>query len=267
MNACQTIKLATYNIHKGLSPLNRKLVIHEVRDHLHHVNADVVLLQEVQGAHAARARRFADWPDRAQHEHIAEGRYTDIVYGVNARHRQGDHGNAILSGFPITSWVNRNVSHHRFEHRGHLVAQVAVAGWPQPLTVVCVHLGLFHASRMMQVSRLIEYLGESLPHDAPLVIAGDFNDWRARHSQLSNMLAISLGVEEAFESMHGKPARTFPAVFPVLTLDRVYVRGLAIESAARLTGQHAVSSARRLSDHVGLVVSLTHPGVVGTAAS
>jgi endonuclease/exonuclease/phosphatase family metal-dependent hydrolase len=253
------ITLATYNIHKGLSPLNRKLIIHEVRDNLHRVNADIVLLQEVQGSHSRRAGRFANWPDLAQHEHIADGRYSDIVYGLNARHRFGDHGNAILSSFPIRHWSNRNVSHHRFEHRGHLMAQMDVPGMAVPLTVVCVHLGLFHRSRMVQIARLAEFVNETIEANAPLVIAGDFNDWRARKSRLSSVLAETLGVHEAFESLTGKPARTFPAVLPWLPLDRIYVRGLGVAQAARLSGDGGDalgSSWQRTSDHVGLAVTL-----------
>jgi endonuclease/exonuclease/phosphatase family metal-dependent hydrolase len=254
-----SITIATYNIHKGLSPLNRKLVIHEVREKLHAFDADVVMLQEVQGAHAKYAQRFDDWPTTPQHEHIAEGRYTDIVYGVNAKHRFGDHGNAILSSYPITNWVNRDVSHHRFEARGHLMARIEVPQLASPLTCVCVHLGLFHRSRIMQIDRLIEFLQEAAPNNTPLVVAGDFNDWRARHSRISQRLRDGLGLVEAFESLHGRPARTFPAVFPVLTLDRVYVRGLVVDGVHRLHGEVAGQRWRRMSDHVGLAVHLRLP--------
>ncbi len=257
----KTLSIATYNIHKGLSPLNRKLVIHEVREKLQAVNADIVLLQEVQGAHAKNQSRFADWPDKPQHEHIAastdgnNGRYTDIVYGANARHRHGDHGNAILSAYPIKTWVNHDVSHHRFENRAHLIAHIDVPNLAMPLTCVCVHLGLFHQSRMMQIDRLIEFLQEAAPQPQPLIIAGDFNDWRARHSKLSDKLASALGVSEAFEAAHGAPARTFPAIMPIFTLDRVYVRGLHVLSAQRLHGDVEGARWRRMSDHVGLNVT------------
>jgi endonuclease/exonuclease/phosphatase family metal-dependent hydrolase len=249
--------VATYNIHKGLSPLNRKLVIHDVRDKLHAFGADIVLLQEVQGMHLKRQHRFDDWPTTPQHEHIAEGRYTDIVYGQNATHHHGDHGNAILSSFPILNWTNHDVSHHRFENRGHLMTRIDVPGLAAPLTCVCVHLGLFHRSRVMQVDRLIDLLREAAPEGAPLLVAGDFNDWRSRHSKLTRWLHDELGMVEAFEHTHGKVARTFPAVFPVLTLDRIYVRGLKVVSARRLMGDVEGSRWRRMSDHVGLAVTLT----------
>ncbi|MFM7295349.1 MAG: endonuclease/exonuclease/phosphatase family protein [Burkholderiales bacterium] len=256
MSNKSTITIATYNIHKGLSPLNRKLIIHDVRKNLHAHDADIVLLQEVQGAHSANARRFADWPSVPQHEHIANGRYTDIVYGANARHRMGDHGNAILSSFSIAHSVNHDVSHHRFESRGHLFASINVPALAEPLTCVCVHLGLFHRSRLMQVERLIDLISEVAPADSPLVIAGDFNDWRAGHSRISAKLADRLGVVEAFESSHGKLARTYPAMMPILTLDRIYIRGMKIEAAHRLHGEVKGTRWRRMSDHLGLAVTL-----------
>lgn len=252
-----SITIATYNIHKGLSPLNRKLIIHDVREKLHAYDADIVLLQEVQGAHAANARKFTDWPTVPQHEHIAEGRYTDIVYGANVQHHQGDHGNAILSSFPIAHSKNHDVSHHRFESRGHLLAQIEVPFLAEPMTCVCVHLGLFHRSRLMQIERLIELICEVAPSGSPLVIAGDFNDWRAGHSRISDKLRDRLGVVEAFESSQGQLAKTFPAAMPMLTLDRIYVRGMKIEAAHRLHGDVSGTRWRRMSDHVGLAVTLS----------
>lgn len=255
-NKHSQITLATYNIHKGLSPLNRKLVIHEVRDRLHALDADVLLLQEVQGQHIRRETRFADWPVLPQHEHIAEGRYSDIVYGINAHHAHGHHGNAILSAFPVVNWTNRNVSHHRFERRGHLMARLDIPGWRVPLTCVCVHLGLFQRSRTMQIERLADFLRESAGPDEPLIVAGDFNDWRAKKSGVSARLFDALGLVEAFESTHGKPARTFPAAWPMLTLDRIYVRGLTVVDARRLHGTVDGAHWRALSDHAGLAVTV-----------
>jgi endonuclease/exonuclease/phosphatase family metal-dependent hydrolase len=39
----------TYNIHKGLSQFNKRLVLHDIRDKLKLLGADVAFLQEVQG--------------------------------------------------------------------------------------------------------------------------------------------------------------------------------------------------------------------------
>ena len=48
------------------------------------------------------------------------------------------------------------------------------------------------------------------------------------------------------------PARTFPAAFPLLRLDRVYVRGFRIASAQVLSGP----TWRKLSDHAPIVAEL-----------
>ncbi|MEQ1515735.1 MAG: endonuclease/exonuclease/phosphatase family protein [Usitatibacteraceae bacterium] len=251
----ERITIATYNIHKGLSPLNRRLVIHKVREKVQSLNADIVFLQEVQGGHNTHQDRFADWPELAQHEHIAEGHYTDLVYGLNAQDHRGDHGNAILSAFPVINWVNRDVSHHRYESRGHLMARLEIPGWSAPLTCVCVHLGLFARSRKMQIERLIDFLDEAA-HGGPLLVAGDFNDWRANASGTSKRLREALGLVEVFELANGKPARTFPAMLPILRLDRIYVRGLDVEAFSAQQPKAERTSWRKMSDHVGLTVTL-----------
>ena len=82
------------------------------------------------------------------------------------------------------------------------------------------------------------------------MVAGDFNDW---HRKASDFLAGELGLYEVFEHVEGRPARTFPAKMPVLTLDRIYVRDLNVEGVERYTG----SGWSRLSDHVALAARLT----------
>lgn len=257
LGAPRELTIATYNLHKGLSALNRKLVIHEVRERLHSLDPDIVLLQEVQGSHQRRKNRFPDWPLTPQHEHLAGGRLTELVYGLNATHRYGHHGNAILSAYPITEWINRDVSHHRFERRGHLHTKIEVDTWPRPLHCICVHLGLFQRSRSMQVLRLIEIANELVPPDDPLIIAGDFNDWRNQASGLSGQLQEAIGVKEVFESAHGRPARTFPAMLPLFSLDRIYVRGLRVGQPWRLHGDVNGHQWHGLSDHAGLAVRVT----------
>ncbi len=255
----KALKVATYNIHKGLSPLNRKLIIHDVREHLHDCDADIVFLQEVQGEHSRNGVRFADWPEASQHEHLAEGKYQDIVYGLNAEYKHGHHGNAILSAHPVKNWTNIDVSHHRFESRGHLMARIDVPGWPESVTCVCVHLGLFAVSRRVQIKKLVEFLRESTPANGPLIVGGDFNDWLSTQSRISKKLFDELGLVEAFEHVEGMPARSFPSVLPVLTLDRLYVRGLDIKSVHRINGRRKGAGLRGLSDHVGLAVELSRP--------
>jgi endonuclease/exonuclease/phosphatase family metal-dependent hydrolase len=244
-----TLHIATYNIHKGLSFFKRRLVIHEVREHLRLINADLLFLQEVQGDHARQARRFDNWPDQSQHEFIADSVWTDFAYGRNAVYDAGHHGNAILSRFPIARWDNEDISEHRFESRGLLHCEMKVPGWDQDLHCVCVHLALTarHRSRQMRSLRLrIERL---VPEGAPLIVAGDFNDW-ARHA--TEELARPLGMREVFEQHFGRLARSFPAALPVFHLDRIYVRGFNVKDA-RVHHGHPWT---RISDHAALTTTI-----------
>jgi endonuclease/exonuclease/phosphatase family metal-dependent hydrolase len=112
-----------------------------------------------------------------------------------------------------------------------------------------VHFGLINRSRLRQASFLVDFVQQEIPAHAPLIIAGDFNDWRQR---TSSYLAEELGLKEVFESHHGRHARSFPAALPFLSLDRIYVRGFSIASAQVLHGQRW----RRLSDHAALTAQL-----------
>ena len=47
--------VATYNIHKGFTQLTRRMVIHDLRERLRGLSADVLFLQEVQGVHKRNA--------------------------------------------------------------------------------------------------------------------------------------------------------------------------------------------------------------------
>ena len=51
------LHIATYNMHKGLSPLNTRLRLPDIARSLKTLSADVVFLQEVQGRHSAHAQR------------------------------------------------------------------------------------------------------------------------------------------------------------------------------------------------------------------
>jgi endonuclease/exonuclease/phosphatase family metal-dependent hydrolase len=243
------LRITTYNIHKGLSSFNRRMVVHELRERLSSTGADVLFLQEVQGEHVRHARRFQDWPGAPQHEFIAGAEWGQFAYGKNASYDGGHHGNAILSRFPISRWDNEDVSAHRMERRGLLHCEIEVPGWSEPLHCVNVHLGLAARWRRRQLEALRKRIERLVPKDAPLVIAGDFNDWRR---EASCELLAALDVREAFEAFGGRPALSFPAALPMFRLDRIYVRGFGVRQA-RVHNGHLWS---RLSDHAALTATL-----------
>jgi endonuclease/exonuclease/phosphatase family metal-dependent hydrolase len=247
-----SLHIATYNIHKGFSQFNRRLVLHELRDQLRGMQPDVVFLQEVQGAHVVHAERHENWPDESQYEFLADSIWQDFAYGKNAVYPEGHHGNAILSRFPITRWENVDISAHHAEQRGLLHAEVEIPGWGRTLHCICVHLGLFARWRRKQLHALREHIERLVPPDEPLIIAGDFNDWRI---EACRFLARELHLKEAFEQVHGIPARSYPSHLPVLRLDRIYVRALRVKNAQ----VHSGRPWSRISDHAPLSATVSRP--------
>jgi endonuclease/exonuclease/phosphatase family metal-dependent hydrolase len=242
-----TLRVVTLNIHKGLSQFNRRMVIHELRDGLGALDPDLVFLQEVQGLNDRFALRFGGWPG-AQHEFLAGERWRH-VYGRNAVYDHGHHGNAILSRFPFVSFENEDVSDHRFERRGLLHTVVSVPGWQRNLHCVCVHLSLHERGRSRQLEAISGRLEELASRDLPIIVAGDFNDWRHR---ASSILERRLGMSEVSLARHGRTARTFPSMLPLLRLDRIYVRGFKV-----VTSQvHKGKPWSLLSDHLAVSAEL-----------
>jgi endonuclease/exonuclease/phosphatase family metal-dependent hydrolase len=245
-----TLHIVTYNIHKGFSQFRQRMAVHDLRDRLRAMGADLVFLQEVQGLHHQHALRHDNWPTTPQHEFLADSVWQDFAYGRNAVYENGHHGNAILSKFPIARWENEDVSMHASEARGLLHCEIEVPGWREPLHCVNVHLALVAHWRKRQMARLFERIQKLVPQDAPLIIAGDFNDW---HLRAGHSFAAKLNVREVFEITQRLPARSFPAMFPLLRLDRIYVRGFQVRLAHAHSGRHW----SRVSDHVALSAILS----------
>ncbi len=243
------LKVATYNIHKGFSHFNRRMMVHELRDKLRGLGADIVFLQEVQGAHTRHAARFTNWPAEPQYEFLADAVWDEFAYGRNAVYDHGHHGNAILSRYPILRSENQDVSSHAFERRGLLHSEIGWPGAAAPLHCVCVHFALNERGRRYQTGALLDRLRREVPQDAPLIVAGDFNDWRNRAGR---RFADELGLTEAFSDHRGRTALSFPSLFPLLRLDRIYVRGFTV----RHTEVHHGLPWSRVSDHAALSAEL-----------
>jgi endonuclease/exonuclease/phosphatase family metal-dependent hydrolase len=112
-----------------------------------------------------------------QHEFLAEDVWAASAYGRNMLYDHGHHGNAILSRFPILHSHNQDVTHLQFEKRGMLHCQIELPGGTA-VHCVCAHLSLFGYSRRKQMTALADYLDSLADPHAPLIVAGDFNDWR-----------------------------------------------------------------------------------------
>ncbi|VVO42919.1 endonuclease/exonuclease/phosphatase family protein [Pseudomonas fluorescens] len=237
----------TVNTHKGFTALNRRFILPELREAVRSVSADVVFLQEVHGTHEHHPARYSNWPQMPQYEFLADTLWPQFAYGRNAVYPAGDHGNALLSKFQIIRHDNLDVSISGHENRGILHCVLRLPGDGQEVHAICVHLGLRESHRNAQLKLLASRLAE-LPAKAPVVVAGDFNDWRQR----ADALLKPCGLREVFAELHGKPARSFPARLPALRLDRIYVRNLKASRPQVLASRPW----SHLSDHAPLSVEI-----------
>lgn len=245
------LKVATYNIHKGTLGVGpaKRLRIHALQEGIKALGADLVFLQEVQHIHTQHEAHFTRWPSQPQAEFLAAELGLACAYETNARTRHGEHGNALLSRYPIHSIAHHDVSDHRFEQRGLLHVTVSLP--KQVLHCIVVHLGLWGASRVRQIMQLHRYIDKHIPHDELVIVAGDFNDWQRRihATQLGVGFSAPLGSESV-----ARATATFPARMPMLALDRIYTRGLTAQPGADNTLPRDVAW-RNLSDHAPLLAN------------
>lgn len=248
-NGVLQLKVLTVNLHKGFNAFNRKFVLPDLRHALREVHADIVFLQEVIGEHSDHSRRHHHWPETPQYEYLADTIWSDFAYGRNAVYPEGHHGNALLSKFPIVYNRNLDATFSRTEKRGLLHCCLALPGTCEQIHTVCIHLGLRERHRQRQIELLCELIAE-LPPEAPLIVAGDFNDWRLLANE---RLARCAGLEEVYSTAFGMPATTFPARWPLLRLDRIYVRNVRLHRPIELASRPW----SHLSDHAPLAADLS----------
>jgi endonuclease/exonuclease/phosphatase family metal-dependent hydrolase len=250
-------RVLTYNMHKGFCFYSRQYVLEALREAVRTVDADLVFLQEVMGVHPPRA--VQNMALDSQFEYLADEIWSHFAYGKNAVYSDGHHGNSILSKHPILDFENINVSTNPFERRGLLHAQIRYEGGDKTAHLVCLHLDLLERGRKQQLRRLIDHVRKHIPEDAPLIVAGDFNDWQMK---ISDPLADELGLRESGVSFSGRHAPTFPSWKPFLALDRVYTRHFKVSDYQVLYGLPW----RRMSDHAAVMVELESEDVSGTRA-
>lgn len=243
-----SLNVLTINTHKGFTAFNRRFILPELRDAVRSVSADIVCLQEVMGAHEVHPLHIENWPDTTHYEFLADTMWSDYAYGRNAVYPEGHHGNAVLSRFPIEYYENRDISVGNGEKRGLLYCRIVPPRSGITIHVICVHLGLRADQRQAQLTMLAEWVN-TLPAGEPVVVAGDFNDWR---QQANQPLKAQAGPEEIFTRARGRPARTFPVSFPLLRLDRIYVKNAHASRPKALALKHW----RHLSDHAPLSVEI-----------
>jgi endonuclease/exonuclease/phosphatase family metal-dependent hydrolase len=232
------MRLLTYNMHKGIGGRDRRYRLERVIAVIEEENPDLVCLQEVD--HNVRRSRYHDQPKLLSEYFNSAAQ----AYQMNVHLKEGGYGNLVLSRWPLRTKHHISLRLRRKKPRG---AQIVVVETPEgSLHLVNWHLGLAEKERHWQVNHL---LGHHLFHESahlPTLIAGDFNDWR-------NTLAERIFARHQFHHAT-KPVshyRSFPAMFSLAALDKVFYRGPILIHHARIV---RTALARRASDHLPLVV-------------
>jgi endonuclease/exonuclease/phosphatase family metal-dependent hydrolase len=219
----------TWNIH-GAVGRNPRFDLERVITVIRQWNPHIVALQEVD---SRRKLPNGENPFTVLQDALGQ-------HGVGAKSiigADGEYGQMLISCCPIAHCEVRDISYPEREPRRAIKADIETpAGW---LRMVVTHLGLSVHERRGQARTLLDLAGRP---DMTTVVAGDFNDWFWPGS-VRAALSRELAGRTRF--------RTFPAVFPLLRLDRIYCR----PRAALLRG-FVERGARSISDHLPVIADI-----------
>lgn len=247
------LRVVSYNIHQGITVRRNRLSLTILKEALQDLKPDLVFLQEVAGSSVEKLGKL--WPEKVanQLEGLADEMWPHFAYQKNVIFSQHHHGNAIMSRYPISGFTLKDITLGKLKKRGllHGLIHIPQTESQKELIVHAVnaHLGLFQFERKFQTKELITYVKKTINPTSPLLIAGDFNDWRQR---VTKELQHRLQVQEAFLSSDQNHARTFPSRLPILQLDRIYFRHALMKSASCLKGKKWMV----LSDHLPIMADL-----------
>jgi endonuclease/exonuclease/phosphatase family metal-dependent hydrolase len=224
-----TIRLMTWNIHRGLGP-DRRFDLDRIAALIGRHAPDIVALQEID-TRGRDPRCLAPLHTlRAENGHVAEARTITAP--------DGHYGHAVFSRWPIRNVTLHDLSQGRREPRSAIEAVVETE--QGDLHLVAVHLGLAIAERNRQAKMLASLALDQ--EGLATAMVGDFNDWFSFGRVRSTLAAIL-------------PERTmlatFPARWPRLRLDRVYCR-----LPCQLVRCWTDKEARQCSDHLPVIVEL-----------
>jgi phospholipase D1/2 len=222
--------VASYNVHHfvgtdGVRDVGR------VASVLTELKADVIALQEVafEGDGDDPAELLAALPG---YECFA----APILRSDGVR-----HGNVLLTRLPIQSARRICLDFEKREPRTAVEAWLTTGG-EKPLRVVATHLGLRPGERRFQVKLILHHVAGD--ESAVTVLMGDFNEWflagrplRWLHRQYGETKSVA----------------TWPAFFPLIALDRVWVHP---KQALARFGAFDTKVTRRASDHLPIVAEL-----------
>lgn len=130
------------------------------------------------GAHEVHPLHVENWPDTTHYEFLADTMWSDFAYGRNAVYPQGITVTLCCRAILLNIMKIAMCRSARVKTRV-LYCRIVPPMLSHPVHVMCVHLGLREAHRQAQLAMLAEWVN-ALPEGEPVVVAGDFNDWRQK---------------------------------------------------------------------------------------
>lgn len=231
----RSISVATYNIHQCRGRDGR-WDPDRIVEVVHEIDADIIGLQELDLRSYARGK-----PCRI--DEILHETGFNVVYGHGRLERVGPYGNGLLTSHRVLDVRRINLSVPGREPRGAMDVDLEIDG--QIVQVIVTHLGLRAYERKRQINRLLEVLSKK--QDRLVIVLGDFNEWTPVNRRVRS-LCTHLGKSPRLP--------TFPSLYPVLPLDRIWARPLGSLTALDV---HDTPTARMASDHLPLKATIAMP--------
>jgi len=229
------ISVATYNIHRCKGRDGRRDP-DRIVDVIREIDADIIGLQELDFRHYPKGKS-------CRIDDILAGTGLNVVYGYTLPESAGRYGNALLTSHRVLDVRRINLSVPGREPRGAMDVDLEIHG--KVVQVIVTHLGLRAFERKHQINRLLEALPKE--QNRFVIVLGDFNEWTPRNHRVRS-LCTHLGKCPTL--------RTFPSLYPVLALDRIWVR--PVESITDIC-VHDSPIARIASDHLPLKATIVMP--------
>jgi endonuclease/exonuclease/phosphatase family metal-dependent hydrolase len=240
-----SIRVMTYNTH-GCLGTDGRLSVRRIARVIERFNPDVVCLQELDVG-----RERSGLVDQARE--IGRWLKMDAYFTPALQVSEEMYGNAVLSRYPLkiikASPLPGLPGKPGFEQRALMWARLIING--REVDIFNTHLGLNAREREIQVHELLSENWLNHPSCSSAVICcGDFNSSRRSHAYQRMTEALDDAQKLA---PHASRRPSWPAHFPLLTLDYVFVsRGLQVKSV-HIPGQQLVKEA---SDHLPVICEL-----------
>jgi len=214
----ECLRIASYNVH-GCRGTDGKKDAQRIVRVIEELGCDTIGLQEVD----------------YRLDYIAQKAGMQAIPGLTLARHDGPFGNALLTRRKVLDVRRMGFTYSRREPRNALDIDLEVNG--ETVRVIVTHLGLWPAERRYQVKKILEMV-RATPSSERVIVLGDINEWLPLGRPLRWMNAL-----------FGRcPAeRSFPSRWPLVALDRVWVRP---RHALLALKAHRTPLAELASDHL-----------------